>query len=182
MAAMGEGSRKNPFDAALGDAILGYLDALPPEDLVRAFLAMSGPNGVREEAFLQAWAGSAAEREELLSAAKKLQDAGELRRVRVPAGGEGGEPSRILWFLGLWATVLPATVLLLLVRKLGDRIAPGYGTVTAITLGVATLVLPFATMLLRTCSRRRSALGPLPSCGTSGMHTHAFECSDLQVC
>jgi hypothetical protein len=58
-----------------------------------------------------------------------------------------GDLYRILWFLGLWATVLPATVLLLLVRKLADRIAPGYGTVTAITLGVATLVLPFATML-----------------------------------
>ena len=81
---MGEGGRKDPFDAALGEAILGYLDALPPEDLVRAFLAIRAPNGVQEETFLQAWAGSAAEREELLSAAKKLQDAGELRRVRVP--------------------------------------------------------------------------------------------------
>ena len=101
---MGEGGRKDPFDAALGEAILGYLDALPPEDLVRAFLAMRGPNGVQEEAFLQAWAGSAAEREELLSAAKKLQDAGELRRVRVRAPElaerEGGEPARILWFRG----------------------------------------------------------------------------------
>ena len=101
---MGERGRKDPFDAALGEAILGYLDALPPEDLVRAFLAMRGPSGVREEAFLDAWAGSAAEREELLSVAKKLQDAGQLRRVRVHspaiAGGEGGEPARILWFRG----------------------------------------------------------------------------------
>jgi len=101
---MGERGRKDPFDAALGEAILGYLNALPPEDLVRAFLAMRGPSGVREEAFLDAWAGSAAEREELLSAAKKLQDAGELRRVRVHspelAGDEGGEPARFLWFRG----------------------------------------------------------------------------------
>ena len=101
---MGKGGRKDPFDAALGEAILEYLDALPPEDLVRAFLAMRAPNGVQEEAFLQAWAGSAAEREEMLSAAKRLRDAGELRRVRVPsraiAGGEGGEPARILWFRG----------------------------------------------------------------------------------
>ena len=103
-ATMGEGGRKDPFEAALGEAILGYLDALPPEDLVRAFLAMRGPNGVQEEAFLQAWAGSAAEREGLLSAARKLQASGELRRVRVRApelaGGEGGEPARILWFRG----------------------------------------------------------------------------------
>ena len=97
---MGEGGRKDPFDTALGEAILEYLDALPPEDLVRAFLAMSGPNGVQEEAFLQAWAGSAAEREELLSAAKKLQNAGELRRVRVSGGRKEGEPARILWFRG----------------------------------------------------------------------------------
>ena len=101
---MGERGRKNPFDAALGEAILEYLDDLPPEDLVRAFLAMRGPNGVQEEAFLDAWAGSAAEREELLSAAKRLKDAGELRRVRVHppaiAGGEGGDPARILWFRG----------------------------------------------------------------------------------
>ena len=97
---MGEEGRKDPFDAALGEAILEYLGALPPEDLVRAFLAMRAPNGVQEEAFLQAWAGSASEREELLSAAKRLQDAGELRRVRVPSGGEGGEPARILWFRG----------------------------------------------------------------------------------
>jgi len=97
---MGEGGRKDPFDAALGEAILEYLDGLPPEDLVRAFLAMRAPNGVQEEAFLQAWAGSAAEREGLLSAAKKLQDAGELRRVRVRARNERGKPARILWFRG----------------------------------------------------------------------------------
>jgi hypothetical protein len=101
---MGEGGHKDPFDAALGEAILGYLDALPPEDLVRAFLAMRGLNGVQEEAFLEAWAGSAVEREGLLSAAKKLQDAGELRRLRVYplglAGGEGGEPARFVWLRG----------------------------------------------------------------------------------
>ena len=97
---MGKGARKDPFDAALGEAILDYLNTLPPEDLVRAFLAMHSPNGVQEEAFLHAWAGSAAEREVLLSAAKRLQDAGELRRVRVPARNQRGEPARILWFRG----------------------------------------------------------------------------------
>jgi hypothetical protein len=53
---------------------------------------------------------------------------------------------RILWSLSLWAALLPATVLFLLVRLLADRIAPGYGTITAATLGVATLVLPFASL------------------------------------
>jgi hypothetical protein len=62
----------------------------------------------------------------------------------------GAKPSgdlfRILWFLGLWGVVLPAIVLFLLVRKVADRVAPGYGTITATTLGIATLMLPFATL------------------------------------
>jgi hypothetical protein len=57
-----------------------------------------------------------------------------------------GDLYRILWLLTLWAAVLPATVLFLLVRMLADRVAPGYGTITAATLGVATLVLPFASL------------------------------------
>lgn len=64
------------------------------------------------------------------------------------AGGAkaSGNEFRILWFLGLWATVLPAAVLFLLVRKVVDGIVPGYGTITATTLGVATLILPFASI------------------------------------
>jgi hypothetical protein len=57
-----------------------------------------------------------------------------------------GDPSRMLWFLGLWTVILPAAVLLFLVRWIGDRIQPGTGTVSAVTLGVATLVLPFSTL------------------------------------
>jgi hypothetical protein len=51
-----------------------------------------------------------------------------------------------LWFLGLWSVVLPALVLLLLVRKIAEELQPGYGTATAVTLGLATLVLPFSTL------------------------------------
>jgi 4-amino-4-deoxy-L-arabinose transferase-like glycosyltransferase len=49
-----------------------------------------------------------------------------------------------LWFLGLWGVVLPALVLLLLVRKLANELEPGLGTIAALILGLATLVLPFA--------------------------------------
>jgi hypothetical protein len=59
---------------------------------------------------------------------------------------ESGGLHRILWLLTIWAAVVPATVLVLLVAWAGDRIAPGYGTLTAVTLGVSTLVLPFATL------------------------------------
>jgi hypothetical protein len=45
--------------------------------------------------------------------------------------------------LSLWSVLLPAAILLLLVASTAARIEPGLGTLTAATLGVATLVLPF---------------------------------------
>lgn len=54
------------------------------------------------------------------------------------------------WLLGLWAVVVPAALLLWLVRSLAERVAPGRGTLAAVALGAGTLVLPYATMLWRT--------------------------------
>lgn len=51
------------------------------------------------------------------------------------------------WLLGLWAVVLPAALLLWLVRSLAERAVPGRGTLAAVALGAGTLVLPYATML-----------------------------------
>ena len=45
--------------------------------------------------------------------------------------------------LSLWSVLLPALGLLLLVRSQAERIEPGLGTVSALTLGAGTLVLPF---------------------------------------
>src|SRR5439155_13110637 len=53
----------------------------------------------------------------------------------------------MVWALGLLGTVLPALALLLLTRRLVERIEPGLGTLTAVTLGGATLVMPFAVNL-----------------------------------
>ena len=52
----------------------------------------------------------------------------------------------IVWMLGLLGCVVPAMVLLLLVRNRADIIEPGFGTAAAVTLGVGTLILPFATL------------------------------------
>ena len=52
----------------------------------------------------------------------------------------------IIWVLGLFGNVLPALILMLLVRWVAERIEPGYGTATALTLGLATMVLPFSTL------------------------------------
>jgi hypothetical protein len=57
-----------------------------------------------------------------------------------------GDSTRMLWFLGLWALILPAAIMLFLVRQIGDRLQPGTGTLAAVILGVATLVLPFSTL------------------------------------
>ena len=53
----------------------------------------------------------------------------------------------MVWALGLFGTVLPALLLLLLTRRVVERIEPGLGTLTAVTLGGATLVMPFAVNL-----------------------------------
>lgn len=53
----------------------------------------------------------------------------------------------LVWVLTLLGSVLPALVLLALVRRRVERIEPGYGTITALTLGTGTLVMPFAVQL-----------------------------------
>ncbi|MGH3102485.1 MAG: hypothetical protein ACRDN6_00080 [Gaiellaceae bacterium] len=59
-----------------------------------------------------------------------------------------GDPARMLWALGLVGSVLPAALLLLLVRRVAEALEPGFGTLAAVTLGLGTLVLPFATLFL----------------------------------
>lgn len=53
----------------------------------------------------------------------------------------------IIWILTLWVVVLPAAILLVLMRAVADRVQPGYGTLVAVSLGTGTLLLPFATLL-----------------------------------
>ncbi len=56
------------------------------------------------------------------------------------------EETPMVWALGLIGVVLPALVLLLLVRSVVERIEPGYGTAAAVALGAGTLILPFGTL------------------------------------
>lgn len=63
---------------------------------------------------------------------------------RIPQIGDARD--RAIWALNLWACVLPAILLFLLVRAVGDRLAPGTGLMSAIALGLGTMILPFATM------------------------------------
>ena len=52
-----------------------------------------------------------------------------------------------LWALAVVVCALAAAFTLVLVTRLGDEIAPGRGIAAAVTLGLATLLLPFSTLL-----------------------------------
>jgi hypothetical protein len=65
--------------------------------------------------------------------------------VLLDAAGYNPTPTRMYWALSLLGSVLPAALLLLLVRWVADRFEPEFGTVTAVSLGLGTLVLPYAS-------------------------------------
>jgi hypothetical protein len=51
-----------------------------------------------------------------------------------------------LWLLAIISCALPLLVALLLLRRIGDELAPGFGTAGALSIGFGTLLLPFATL------------------------------------
>ena len=86
-----------------------------------------------------------------------------------------GDPTQMLWALGLIGTVLPATALVLLVRRVAGSVEPGFGTVAAIAMGFGTLLLPFATMFFAhalSAVPRRSRRSPF--CSSSGEDDRAL--------
>jgi hypothetical protein len=64
------------------------------------------------------------------------------RAMQVESHVEDETP--MVWALTLLGAVIPAVLLLLLVRWGADRMEPGYGTAAAITLGLGTVVMTFA--------------------------------------
>jgi hypothetical protein len=89
----------------------------------------------------------------------RLHDSWRWRPLALPADLYGGNRLRtyhvrgrveastpLIWVLGLFGCVLPALGLMLLVRRLGDRLEPGYGAAAAVTLGLCTMLLPFSTL------------------------------------
>jgi hypothetical protein len=62
------------------------------------------------------------------------------------AQAQRGE-DEIVYLIGLWGNVLPGLLLLLLVARAAERLEPGFGAATAVTLGLGTMVLPLSTLL-----------------------------------
>jgi hypothetical protein len=76
-------------------------------------------------------------------AALRVVNANALARELAAQRGD----DEMIYFIGLWANVLPAFLLLLLAWRVCERFEPGYGAAAAITLGLGTMVLPLATLL-----------------------------------
>lgn len=51
-----------------------------------------------------------------------------------------------VWLLSLLACVLPALGLMLIIRAIGDQLAPGFGTLAAVATAAGTMILPFSTL------------------------------------
>lgn len=60
--------------------------------------------------------------------------------------GGASETSVAIWLLGLIGAVVPTGLLLLLLRRVGNDLEPGFGTIAAVTAGLCTLLFPFATL------------------------------------
>ena len=60
--------------------------------------------------------------------------------------GIPANPVLAIWLLNLWGAVLPAVLILVAVRHVAERAAPGMGAAAAVTLGIGTLILPFSTL------------------------------------
>jgi hypothetical protein len=61
----------------------------------------------------------------------------------VAAAGQREVPA--VWLLAIFGAVIPALIMLLVVRSLGDRFERGFGSIAAVTLGVGTIVMSFAS-------------------------------------
>jgi hypothetical protein len=56
-------------------------------------------------------------------------------------------PDELVYLVGLWGNVLPGLLLLLLVWGAAERLQPGFGAATAVTLGLGTMALSLSTLL-----------------------------------
>lgn len=77
-----------------------------------------------------------------------LRGAGLVWNHVPPADGSvrGRLPGKAVWPFTLLFVVSSAAVLLLLMRRLAERVAPGFGSAAAVTVALGTMLLPYATL------------------------------------
>ena len=77
-----------------------------------------------------------------------LENAGfDRARARVLAV-QIAEGQTMIWALGLIGSLLPAILIMLLVRRLAEEVQPGTGAISGLSLGLGTLLLPFSVQLM----------------------------------
>lgn len=76
---------------------------------------------------------------------KTISFLGANRLARASQAQHGDD--EMIYFVGLWANVLPGLLLLALIWRVAERFEPGYGTATAVIVGLGTLILPLSTLL-----------------------------------
>jgi hypothetical protein len=127
----------------------GHYYSVKPPGLVLATLPLyeglraAGAERVAHDARLRAESGGGAP-----WAARRLplSSYGFDRERAIVARAAIADSAPMTWALGLLGVLAPALVLLVLVARLTNRVAPGTGTAAALTLGAATMILPFSTL------------------------------------
>jgi len=71
---------------------------------------------------------------------------GYSRKRAIAARAVIADDAPMVWALGLLGVLVPALILLVVVRRMVERVSPGTGTAAALTLGVGTMILPFSTL------------------------------------
>ena len=71
---------------------------------------------------------------------------GYSRKRAIAARALIADDAPMTWALGLLGMIVPALILLVVVRRMVERVSPGTGTAAALTLGVCTMILPFSTL------------------------------------
>ena len=71
---------------------------------------------------------------------------GYSRKRAIAARAAIADDAPMAWALGLLGMIVPALILLVVVRRMVERVSPGTGTAAALTLGACTMILPFSTL------------------------------------
>jgi hypothetical protein len=127
----------------------GHYYSVKPPGLVLATLPLyaglraAGGERVAHDARIRAESGGGAA---WAARTLPLEGYGYSRPRAIAARAVIADSAPMTWALGLLGVLVPALVLLVIVARLTDRVAPGTGTATALTLGAATLILPFSTL------------------------------------
>ena len=74
----------------------------------------------------------------------KLASFGGSRTIALEVRKTSAESALMIWVLTLLGCIIPALVILLIVRSLAERWEPGTGAASSIALGMGTLLLPFS--------------------------------------